>query len=106
MSKRLCVCGLLLVLLVGGTPLLAQPPQADKTAETASWWTTLLSDWLDGLWLDGLLSVGASGAETGSPPVDVQPTTETPQTQLQSPASLTEEDGATTESGPGIEPEG
>jgi len=99
MSKRLCVCGLLLVLLMGGTPLLAQPPQADEPGETASWWTTLLSDWLD-----GLLSVVTSGS-TGAP----GETTEAPQSppgEPQTLSSFTEEDNATTESGPLIEPGG
>lgn len=100
MSKRLCVVGLLSVLLVGGTPLLAQPPQIEEPADAATWWTSLWSDWLD-----GLLSLVASGTKDGSP-IDTQPATETPPTQLQPPSSFTEGDGATTENGPGIEPEG
>jgi hypothetical protein len=100
MSKRLCVCGLLLVLLVGSTPLLARPPQVEQPPGPTSWWASIVPDWLD-----ELLSVVAGGVEAGSP-VDSQPTTKTPPTQLEPPSSLTEEDGATTENGPGMEPGG
>lgn len=99
MSKRLCVCGLLLVLLAA-SPAVAQLAQAEEASTTTQVLNTLLPDWLE-----GLLSVVASGSTTL--PVAIEAAPKVPSCDLSSPTdSFSEEEDSSTESGPGMEPDG
>lgn len=99
MSKRLCVCGLLLV-LVAASPAVAQLPQAEEASTTTEILNTLLPDWLE-----GFLSVVAGGSTTL--PVELEAAPKDPSGDLLDPTnSFSEEEDTSTESGPGIEPDG